>query len=90
MYKYFKRASGVGSGNYHYFLKSKELADGNIAAATINDYSLHRQLSYLARTRVGFKRSCLKQDKITYDHGKIANIYIVYEISKNYDIRVIQ
>ena len=23
---------------------------------------------------------CLKQDKITYDHGKIANIYIVYDL----------
>ena len=24
--------------------------------------------------------SCLKQDKITFNHGKILNIYIVYEI----------
>ena len=26
------------------------------------------------------------QDKITYDHGKVVNIYIVYEISKNINI----
>ena len=35
---------------------------------------------------VEFEGSCLKQDKITYDHGKIVNIYIVYGISKYYDI----
>ena len=28
----------------------------------------------------------LKQGKATYSHGKIVNIYIVYEISKNYNI----
>ena len=33
--------------------------------------------------RVRFSGSCLKQDKITYNHGKIVNIYIVYEINKN-------
>ena len=33
--------------------------------------------------RVRFSGSCVKQDKITYNHGKIVNIYIVYEINKN-------
>ena len=33
-----------------------------------------------------FNGSCLKQDKVTYNHGKIVNIYIVYEINKNYNI----
>ena len=28
----------------------------------------------------------MKQDKITYTHGKIINICIVYEIKKNYNI----
>ena len=28
----------------------------------------------------------LIQDKVTYNHGKIVNIYIVYEISKNCSI----
>ena len=27
MYRYFKRAAGVGSGNYIYFCKSKGLSD---------------------------------------------------------------
>ena len=28
----------------------------------------------------------MRQDKITYTHAKIVNIYIVYKISKNYSI----
>ena len=28
----------------------------------------------------------MKQDKVTFNHGKIGNIYIVYEISKNINI----
>ena len=33
-----------------------------------------------------FKGRCLKQDKITYTHGKIANIYTAYDLSNNYNI----
>ena len=38
------------------------------------------------KTRVEFKGSCLKQDKITYHHWKLVSIYIVYEISRNFKI----
>ena len=31
--------------------------------------------------RVKFTGSCLKQNSITYTHGKTVKIYIVYEIS---------
>ena len=27
---------------------------------------------------------CLKQEKILFDHGKIVNIYIVYDTNKNF------
>ena len=30
---------------------------------------------------VKFNGSCLKQDKITFNHGKIVNIYIVYDLN---------
>ena len=33
------------------------------------------------KIRVRFNGSCLEQDKITYTHGKVVNIYIVYEIN---------
>ena len=34
---------------------------------------------YGAKTRVQFFRGCLKQDKVTFNHGRVVNIYIVYE-----------
>ena len=44
---------------------------------------LTSSLNYLGtKIRVKFSGSCLKQDKVTYAHGKIVNIYIVYEINK--------
>ena len=87
MYRHFKRVAGVSTGNYIYFWKSKGLSDESITAPTTNDYRLNPQLTYLGNeTRAEFKRSYLKQDQITYNHGKIINIYIVYKISKNYNI----
>ena len=41
---------------------------------------------YGTEVRVKFSGSCLKQDKVMYNYGTIVNIYIVYEISKNYNI----
>ena len=32
------------------------------------------------KKRVKFTGSCLKQDKITYTHKKVVNVYIVYEL----------
>ena len=41
---------------------------------------------YGTKTRVEFKESYLKQDKVTFNHGKIVNTYIIYKISKNINI----
>ena len=41
---------------------------------------------YSTKTRVELNGGCLKQDKFTLNHGTVVNIYIVYEISKNYNI----
>ena len=85
MYKYFKMVGSFCTGNYIYFWKPKGLSDENITALTAGLYSLNPKLSYLGtKTRAEFKESCLKQDKVTYDY--ILNIYIVYEISKNFNI----
>ena len=87
MCRCFKMVSDVGTGNYIYFWKPKRLSDEYITAPTTIDYSLNSQITYLDnKIRVEFKRSCLKQDKITYTHGKVVNIYIVYEIIKNFNI----
>ena len=38
------------------------------------------------KIRVKFNGDCLKQEKITFNHGKIVNIYIVYEIERSVNI----
>ena len=87
MYRYFKRVSGVGSGNYIYIWKSKGLSNERTYSITTSNYSITPKLShYGTKARVKFSGSCLKQDKATYNHRTIVNIYIVYEISKNYNI----
>ena len=85
MYRYFKRISG--NGEYIHFWKPKGLFDESINSITLSNYSITPELSYYSsKIRVKFNRSCLKQDKTAYTHGTIENIYIVYEISKNFDI----
>ena len=60
--------------------------DERINSITTSNYIITPSLDYLgAKIRVKFNGSCLKQDKIAYNHGKIVNIHIVYEIYKNYN-----
>ena len=52
-----------------------------------SNHSITPDLDYYGTTkRVQFNGSCLKQDGATFNHGKIANIYIVYDINKSIDI----
>ena len=84
IYRYFKRIAGAGSGDYVYCGKSKGLSDENITAPSAPNSFLNPSLEYLGtKPRVRFSGSYLKQNVITYNHGKSANIYIVYEINKN-------
>ena len=58
-----------------------------INSITASNYSITPKLSYYgSKIRVKFNGNCLKQNKTTYSHGIIANIYIAYEISKCYNI----
>ena len=87
MYRYFKRISGVGSGNYIYLWKSKRLPDEKTNSLTASNHIITTQIShYGTKARVKFSGSYLKQDKATYNDGTIVNVYVVYEISKNYNI----
>ena len=48
---------------------------------TRSDNSLSPVVSYYgSKTKEKFTGSCLKQPKISYTHGKVVNIYIVYEM----------
>ena len=60
------------------------MSDENITAPSAPNNFLNLSLKYLGtKPRVRFSGSCLKQNAITYNHGKSINIYIVYEINKN-------
>ena len=91
MYRHFKRIAGVGSGIYIHFWKSEGFSDERFDSITPSNYKITPELSfYGTKTKVEFNGSCLKQDKATYNHRTIVNIYTVYEISHNYNITVIQ
>ena len=63
------------------------MPDKTIHSINAFNYSITPELSdYGTKARVKFSGSCLKQDGATYNYGAIVNIYIVYEISKNYNI----
>ena len=85
MYRYIKQISGAGTGNYIHFWKSKGLSHEKINSITTSNHKIIPKLSYYGtKTRVEFNGSCLKQDKITFDHGKIVSIYIVYEVNEQF------
>ena len=76
MYKYFKK---VGDTDYSSEWKSKGLSDEIFKPPSTTNYSIACHVSN--KTRVKVYGSCLKQDKTTFTHGIIVNIYIVYELS---------
>ena len=87
MYRYFKRIAGVGNSIYIYYWESKGLSDEGNNSITASNYSVTPFLDYFGtKTRVEFSRSCLKQDKVTFNYGKTVNIYIVYEITRSINI----
>ena len=84
IYKYFKEIAGAGTGDYIYYWKSKGLTDENIKNPSTPNNFLNPSFKYLGtKPRVRFSKSRLKQNAITYNHGKSVKIYIVYEMNKN-------
>ena len=56
-----------------------DLKDCLINSIKTLNHSVTPNLDYYGtKTRIEFNESCLKQDKVTFNHGKIVNIYIVY------------
>ena len=91
MYRYFKMTTNT---DYISSWKSKGLSDEIIQPLTTSDNSLTPALNYYGTwTRVRFTGSCLKQSKISYNHRKVVNIYIVYELeafSSHFDDPIIK
>ena len=71
----------ITSTDYISSRKSKGVSAESIKPPATSDNSLTLALSYYGtKARVKFTGSCLKQSKISYTHGKVVNIYIVYEL----------
>ena len=91
MYRYFKVITNT---DYISSWKSKGLSDESFKPPATSDNSLNPTLNYYGtKIRVKFTGSCLKQPKITYNHGKVVNIYIVYELgasSSHFDDRTLK
>ena len=76
--KYFKL---IANTDYVSSWESKGLSAKTIKPPSTSDNSLTPGVSYyVTKSRVKFTRSCLKQPKISYSHGTIVDIYIVYEL----------
>ena len=87
MYRFLKMITGVGNGSYIYYWQSKRLSDEKTNSIKTPNHIITPNLDYYdTKTRVEFNGSCLKEDKVTFNHEKVVNIYIVYEISKSMTI----
>ena len=77
MQRYFKLASDNSSIILSW--KSKGLSDERIKfpSKIINP----SQNYFGAKASARFNGDCLKQEKITFNHGKIGKYYIIYEIA---------
>ena len=63
-------------------MKSKGFANEIIKLTSLLDNHLAPSLSNnVSKTRVKYVGSCLKRGKVTFTHGKIINVYIVFEIN---------
>ena len=75
----------MSDSNSHYVLSwtSKGFSNESIKPPTAPNSTLTSELYYQGtKTVVSFPGACLKQDKVTFNHGKIVNIYIVYKLIK--------
>ena len=83
-HSYFKRVSNTNDHIISW--ESKGLSNESIKLLSTTNNIFDSFLDYVGtKTRVEFKGSCLEQDKISFDHEKVVNIFIVYEINKNFE-----
>ena len=79
--RYFKRVSA--NNNNILSCKSKRLSDESITFPTTSNKMLNTWLDFVrTRVRVKFNGDCLKPEKITFNHGKLVNLYITYRIER--------
>ena len=85
-YLVFQPIKILPNTNYVLSWKSKGLSAETIKShttspLTASDYNLIPTLSYSGtKTKLKITGSYLKQDQISYTHGKVVNVYIFYEL----------
>ena len=85
IHRYFKTTSNNPSIILSW--KSRGLSDESIKPPTTSNKFFNPSLYFIGtKARARFSGDSLKQEKITFNHGKIVNIYIVYEIEKSVNI----
>ena len=75
----------MNDSSFHHFLSwtFKGWSIESIKPPTTPNNNLTPNLYYQGtKTIVSFPGACLRQDKVTFNHGKIVNIYIVYKLIK--------
>ena len=71
----------IPNKKYNSSWQSKGISDKTIKPPTTSNNSLTPLVDYLShKISIKFMGSCLKQPKISYTHGTIVNIYIVFEL----------
>ena len=84
VHKCFKTINSIGNISGW---KSKGLSNESIKTPSTPNNFLNPLLNYVdTEIRVKFSGRSLKQNAVLYNHGTIVNIYMVYEIRKNYNI----
>ena len=65
-------------------MKFKGLSDESNKPPSTSNKMLNPSLDYVGtKVRVKFNGDCLKQEKVRFNNGKIANIWMVYEMERN-------
>ena len=63
------------------------MSDESFKAPTTDNKMINPSLDFVdTKARVMFSGDCLKEEKMTFNHGKIVNIYIFYELEKSVNI----
>ena len=63
------------------------MSDKRINSVKTSNHTITPNVNYYGtETRVEFIGSYLKQDNVTFTHGKVVNIFSIYEISKSINI----
>ena len=86
VYKWFKRViDNISNNTYVHYWQSKGLSNEKLNTPGTNSNNDQAPLVQYDNTRISlkFSRDYLKQNKVTYNHGKTINIYIVYKLSSH-------